>query len=448
MISAEMNNNSNTLMHQTIKKSQKDMTKAERRELQEKQRKAKLLAKQKPTGHSPSPTPNSAIIPSTPSNTTTTVKAKPKDVQNLEQIKEILPIPNYFIDSSKHPTLFSHLFEKKLNFKLNDLHPKVVELGENFFHFKIFGATRRCIEMLKTFIQVIQDYQTPPNLSLIRHLPKYLSPQISYLTYCRSMAVSMGNAIRYLKSQISVLDLDLTELEAKQQLIEKIDLFIRDRIIMAQKVIVNYCFDKIENGDVVLTYSCSSIVEKALLEAHQAGIQFRVIVVDSRPKLEGLKILNSLSQVGIDCTYCFLSGISYILKEVTKVFVGAHAFLSNGYLISRTGTAIVSLMAHHRHIPVIVCCETLKFSDRVQLDSFVWNELANPDELIQSNSPSILSNWKNIPNLKLLNLLYDVTPLNYITMVITEVGVLPCSSVPAVFREYNIESTNSMVIKH
>ena len=37
--------------------------------------------------------------------------------------------------------------------------------------------------------------------------------------------------------------------------------------------------------------------------------------------------------------------------------------------------------------------------------------------------------------LKLLNLLYDVTPAEYVTLVITEVGMIPSTSVPAIVRE-------------
>jgi len=35
---------------------------------------------------------------------------------------------------------------------------------------------------------------------------------------------------------------------------------------------------------------------------------------------------------------------------------------------------MVAMMAKDINIPVIVCCDTYKFTDRVQLDSFVWNE--------------------------------------------------------------------------
>lgn len=60
-------------------------------------------------------------------------------------------------------------------------------------------------------IQVIQDYVTPPNTTLSRHLMTYLSPQISHLVAARPMSVTMGNAIRELKLDISGSDIDLPE---------------------------------------------------------------------------------------------------------------------------------------------------------------------------------------------------------------------------------------------
>lgn len=61
----------------------------------------------------------------------------------------------------------------------------------------------------------------------------------------------------------------------------------------------------------------------------------------------------------------------------------------------------------------------------------------NPDELVNISTtmtlkPGHLAEWLNKPDLKLLNLLYDLTPSNYITLVITEVGMIPCTSVPVV----------------
>lgn len=60
---------------------------------------------------------------------------------------------------------------------------------------------------------------------------------------------------------------------------------------------------------------------------------------------------------------------------MTKVLLGAHALLANGYVMSRAGTAQVALIAKSYNVPVLVCCETHKFSERVQTDAFVYNEI-------------------------------------------------------------------------
>lgn len=114
----------------------------------------------------------------------------------------------------------------------------------------------------------------------------------------------------------------------------------------------------------------------------------------------------------------------------------------------------------------MICCETYKFVNRTQVDSFVMNEIGkihtdeeyqslmcmlvvlfvgNPDDLVNTKTTynsnhqshpnptsSALENWREQPNLRLLNLLYDVTPSKYITLVITEVGLIPCTSAPVV----------------
>jgi translation initiation factor eIF-2B subunit delta len=48
-----------------------------------------------------------------------------------------------------------------------------------------------------------------------------------------------------------------------------------------------------------------------------------------------------LLEEGVDCIYTLLSHVSYFMKKVNKVFVGASAMLTNGALVSRIGTALV-----------------------------------------------------------------------------------------------------------
>lgn len=249
------------------------------------------------------------------------------------------------------------------------------------------------------------------------------------------MSVSMGNAIRWLKVEISKVDVSTAESAAKTNLCTAIDNFIRERITAADEVIAESAADQIKDGDTILTYAKSCVVQSTLVEASRQGKHFRVIVVDSRPLFEGKNLARALAASGIEVQYVLIHGIDRAFKSATKVIVGAHAMLSNGRLYSRVGTALVAMSAKDVDVPVIVCCESVKFTDRVALDSFVHNEVTPSDELLlHTTSPSGLEKWKDVPNLQLLNLLYDLTPAEYINMVISEYGPLPPSSVPVVHR--------------
>ena len=244
----------------------------------------------------------------------------------------------------------------------------------------------------------------------------------------------MGNAIRWLKVEISNVDVGTPESQAKSELCGSIDTYIREKVTVADEVIANKGNDKIVDGDIILTFAKSSIVQRTLAEAFRRGKKFRVIVIDSRPLFEGKNLARALADLGIEVQYTLTHGISHVIQHATKVFLGAHAMMSTG-LYSRIGTAIVAMSAHEAKIPVIVCCESVKLTERVALDSFVYNEVAPAEELlIQGNASSPLSNWEDVPNLQILNLMYDLTPAEYVSMVITEYGIIPPSSVPVIIR--------------
>lgn len=326
---------------------------------------------------------------------------------------------------------------------------------------------------------MVESYTTPLGTSLSRHLTTHLSHQITYLSTCRPLSISQGNAIRALKLAISSVDPSTPETTAKATLCDFIDSFIREKITVADQVIAGSAAQKIQDGDVIVTFAGSSLVKQTLLAAHKQGKRFRVSIIDSRPLFEGKNMARVLATAGLDVQYSLVHGISHAIKDATKVFLGAHAMTSNGRLYSRVGTALVAMSAKERaggvEVPVIVCCETVKFTDRVALDSIVVNEIADADELVSMNapqqvtglpdpaaataaaqsdskkggkaaptpdtsatsrtaSPSPLSNWKDTPNLQLLNIMYDVTPAEYVDMVVTEMGSLPPSAVPIVHR--------------
>lgn len=369
--------------------------------------------------------------------------AQKKLAKKLE--RQQVPLRN---DYGTKVNLFSHLHQYSKKMPLTQqmsipsavIHPSIVRLGLKYSQGIITGSNSRCIALLHAFKQVIHDYSTPLNEELSRDLVNKLKPNISFLMQCRPLSASMGNAIKYIKKEISNIQSTVKEEEAKAILKEYIDKYIQEKIHLAAKAISKYAIEKINNGDVILIYGYSSLVNDILCDAHEKGRAFRVIVVDSRPRQEGREALRRMVRKGIHCTYVMITAISYMLPEVSKVFLGAHALLANGYVMSRAGTSQIALVAKAYNVPVLVCCETYKFCERVQTDAFVSNELGDPDDLIVTQKGAThLEDWQNNSCLRLLNLVYDFTPPDFVDLVITDLGMIPCTSVPVVLRVKNVE---------
>jgi translation initiation factor eIF-2B subunit delta len=164
------------------KPSQKSMTKAERRELQEKQRAAKAALKQQQQPQQQGKTPQStqAKPPQTPQPTKkeTQQSKQPQQVGGAVKTKApTTPRRKSFLAESQWKgaakdasavamedpailqshglRIFSHFGQPKpLAQVKGDIHPSIVRLGLLFSEFKVAGANARCISTLTAFKQV------------------------------------------------------------------------------------------------------------------------------------------------------------------------------------------------------------------------------------------------------------------------------------------------------
>ncbi|CAF1550017.1 unnamed protein product, partial [Adineta steineri] len=176
-----------------------------------------------------------------------------------------------------------------------------------------------------------------------------------FLTKCRPNAVTMGTAIRYLKTHIERIPRNITNEKAKELLDDVIKSFLREKIELSGTAIAEtYAITKITNGDVILIFGYSSLIMRILEVAVRRSIDFRVIIVDSRPQQHGLKSARRLLSLNVKCTYVLINAVSFIISEVTKVLLGAHGLLGNGYVMSQIGTAQISLIAKTHNVPVLV----------------------------------------------------------------------------------------------
>ncbi|XP_031404268.1 translation initiation factor eIF-2B subunit delta-like isoform X2 [Punica granatum] len=450
------------------KTSKVKMTKSERRSLQESQRAAKggnksagasssRAAKQPQQKKDAAPAPPSVAASEKKGTDRPPEKERKKDVpaprmqfddkSRVEKAKKRAVVNQ--TEVRNRVELFRHLPQYEHGTQLPDLeskffrndpmHRAVYKVGLQYLAGDITGGNARCIAMLQAFSEAIRDYTTPAEKTLTRDLTAKIGSYVSFLIECRPLSISMGNAIRFLKNRIAKLPLTLSESEAKTSLCLDIDRFINEKIILADRVIVRHASTKIRDGDVLLTYGSSCVVEMLLSHALELGKKFHVVIVDSRPKLEGQSLLRRLVANGLNCTYTHLNAVSYIMHEVTRVFLGASSILSNGTVYSRVGTAAVAMVANAFSVPVLICCEAYKFHERVQLDSICFNELGDPQAVAKVSGRgdvNYLGSLGNKDNLQLLNLMYDATPSEYISMIVTDYGMIPPTSVPVIVREY------------
>jgi len=346
------------------------------------------------------------------------------------------------IHTSKPSPIFSHLPQYELPSSLtlsvrftDTIHPAVFSLGLKYVNKQIQGSTARCLAMIDVFEIIISEHEVGSEKRFASTLDTKIKLYIQFLIDCRPLSVGMGNFIKFLKASIIRAN-NISDNDAKENILEEVSRF-RKALLGATEIIEDYGVKKIADGDVILVYAASYNVKRILLHAHSLGKKFSVIVVDSSPKYEGKTLLKHLTDQGIKCIYALLTAVSYLIQECSKVLLGAHSLLSNSAVVSRNGSAIIAMMAHNANVPVLVACETFKFHDRAQLDSICWNELEDPSALISSNHTTnppnnVLSGWKSIDKLILLNLAYDVTPMEHVSVVVTELGLIPPTSVPVI----------------
>jgi len=288
---------------------------------------------------------------------------------------------------SSRLAFFDHL-PRKLPVKNPDLveadrilHPATIKLGGLYSKGLVQADDDRVTVLISAFCTIIRDYKTPPKKILREDLDRFLSKQVQFLVECRQLSRGMGNLIKFLRYSVSKISPEISEAEAKEILLGKLQSFLEEKVLYAAENITRYVASAIREHDVILTFGSSPLIRKVLLSLSKVK-QFRLVIIDARPLNEGLATLSALS-THVNCVYSPLSGAAAAMKDqqVTRVLLGASSLQSNGSMLGPAGTAMVASLAKARQIPVIVAAESYKFNEKVQLDSIVYNEMGSASEI-------------------------------------------------------------------
>ncbi len=68
-----------------------------------------------------------------------------------------------------------------------------------------------------------------------------------------------------------------------------------------------------------MIYANSKSIFQSIIAAKKEGVMFKVILVDSRPFLDGREAYTHYTNAGVDCSYILLQSMSFHIKEASKV---------------------------------------------------------------------------------------------------------------------------------
>jgi len=184
----------------------------------------------------------------------------------------------------------------------------------------------------------------------------------------------------------------------------------------------------IKDGDTILTHCNAGALATvdygtalAVVRASwEAGKRVKVIATETRPKLQGARLtVYELMRDGIPVTLITDNMVGYVMSRglVDLVVVGADRIVRDA-VINKIGTYTIAVLAKEHNIPFYVAAPT----------STIDEERLAKDVIIEERSPEEVTTIAGVriapEGVRVLNPAFDITPMKYVTAIITEKGIM------------------------
>lgn len=183
----------------------------------------------------------------------------------------------------------------------------------------------------------------------------------------------------------------------------------------------------------ILCHGFSRVVLALLKEASKTT-RFNVILTEGRPENEAsahfARCLNEEAKVPV--RMILDSAIGYVMNKVDMVLLGAEAVVENGGIVNKIGTNGLTIIAKAYTTPVYVACESYKFSRIFPLSQSDIPKSQDARKRAEKNDAELKSrDFASLSkfNIPVLNPQVDYTQPEYITFLLTDLGVFTPSAV-------------------
>lgn len=306
-----------------------------------------------------------------------------------------------------------------------ELPPEVVRLAEDIKTMRIRGAA----EIARTAARALAITAERSRAATAEAFLAELGEAAKLLLSTRPTAVSLPNGVRFVMHRLREAAKRTTDVEAlRRVVVESANSFIESSLKALERI-GEFGARRIRDGDVIMTHCHSTAVISILKTAHEQGKRIEVYATETRPRFQGRITASQLSKLGIKVTLIVDSAVRYFMKDVDRVLVGADAIAANGAVVNKIGTAQVALAAHEARVRFFVAAETYKFSPETILGELIEIEERPATEVVDEEF------LRKNPNVGVRNPAFDVTPPEYIDLIITERGVIPPQAAILVLKE-------------
>ncbi|MFQ6137169.1 MAG: ribose 1,5-bisphosphate isomerase [Candidatus Hydrothermarchaeales archaeon] len=298
--------------------------------------------------------------------------------------------------------------------------PDVVEIEEKIRGMEIRGAGKVGRNAALALKICAETSKAKTSDELLNELEEAGEVLIS----ARPSAVSLPNAVRFVLHKVN--SGGVSDLEAVRKIaIEAADEFIENSN-KAIETIGEIGARRVSDGDTIMTHCNSSAAIAVIKSAWGQGKDIRVLATEARPRYQGHLTVRELAKEGIPTTLIVDSAVRAFMKDVDKVIVGADSIAANGAVVNKIGTSQIALAAQEARVLFLVAAETYKFhpetlvGELVEIEERPSEEVADPEEF---------------EGVTIRNPAFDVTPPEYVDLIITEKGAIPPQAAIMIIKE-------------
>jgi len=298
----------------------------------------------------------------------------------------------------------------------------VTETAEKIKNMEIRGAGR----IARAAAEALRDHALSLDAVSGEAFREEMQRAADLLIATRPTAVSLPNAVHIVMAGIGQAK---TGYEARSGVIHRAENFISSSQQAVGKI-AEFGARHISDGDTILTHCNSEAALSCIIAAHKAGKEIEVFATEVRPRNQGLITIRALNDAGIKTNYIVDSAVRSFIHKIDLVIVGADAVTVNGAVVNKIGTAQVAHTAHEARVNMLVAAETYKFAPRTIMGELIQIEERAAGEVLSDEIA------RTLPHVTVRNPAFDVTPAEYIDLIITEAGVVPPQMAYVIIKEH------------